>query len=485
MFENSNEKALEYIFRFSHSGKPVKDLSRAKKLLAAVGDPQNRLKFVHIAGTNGKGSTARMFDQVFIHAGLKTGSFTSPYIFEYSDRIQVNDVNISNEALERLVKKVRNAVDTLPKECGFSQFEITQAIAFLYFEEQKCDIVVLETGLGGLLDCTNVITTPLLTVITKVDLDHTAILGDTVELIAEQKAGIIKKGVPCVLSADNCDKVIKVVGRKAAEMDSHLIMPDEALLGVQKIGLEGSELIYGNCRYHTAMAGKHQVYNALSVIEGCRQLQGQLGLTDRDITAGIASAILPGRTEILSHSPLVLLDGGHNPDGIRALVGVIGGKKPCRAIIGMCRDKNLREALGVLIPHIDSFVTVDGFSDRAENAEELADLINEMGGSARSAKDRLLNEIENMKQQNADGLTVICGSLYLVSEVHELMKKEGLRIAASCPECGAPAENVKCLDCGPIVKVRCMKCGHTLTEHDDVIGSRALIKEWNEIGEKV
>ena len=173
MFEYSNEKAIEYIFGFSHSGKPVKDLSRIKMLMSAIGDPQDRLKFVHIAGTNGKGSTARMFDGVFVRAGLKTGLFTSPFIIEYADRIQVNDRNIDSEALARLAGKVHEAVSEFPEDTGFSQFEITQAIAFLYFEEQGCDIVVLETGLGGLLDCTNIITTPLLTVITKVDLDHT------------------------------------------------------------------------------------------------------------------------------------------------------------------------------------------------------------------------------------------------------------------------------------------------------------------------
>ena len=422
MHENSNNKALDYIFGFSHSGKPVKDLSRIKKLLAALGDPQDRLRFVHIAGTNGKGSAARMFDGVFRHAGLRTGLFIFFFILEYNDRIQLNDCNIPNDALARLSEIVRAAVESMPDNEGYSQFEITQAIAFLYFEKTKCDVVVLETGLGGLLDCTNVITTPLLTAIMTVDLDHTAILGDTVELIARQKAGIIKREVPCVLSANNCDAVRRVVADKAQCENAKLVIPELKEVEVQKTGLDGTDFSYRGHKLHTAMAGYHQVINALTVFEGCMLLKDELGITDEDIAAGIESAVLPGRTEILSDSPSVMLDGGHNPDGVRALAKVIAGRRPCTALIGMCRDKELTAALKELIPCVDSFVTVDGFSDRAENKAELAGLINSLGGTARSAEKPLLDEIDDMKQNNAEGLTLVCGSLYLVSAVHEAMK---------------------------------------------------------------
>lgn len=421
MFENNNTPALEYIFGFSHSGKPVKDLSRIKHLLKAVGDPQERLRFVHIAGTNGKGSTARMFDGVFTRAGLKTGLFTSPYIIEYADRIQVNDKNISSDALSRLTDRVRSAVDSLPEKDEFSQFEITQAIAFLYFEEQQCDIVVLETGLGGLLDCTNIITTPLLTVITSIGLDHTAILGDTLEQIAAQKAGIIKRGAPCVLSSDNCNAVRNVVGAKAAEMSSHLIIPDESRLEISSTDLMRTSFNYKGESYSTSMAGRHQVTNALSVIEGCSILAEELGITQSHISEGVAAATLPGRTEILSAPPLTILDGGHNPDGMHALAQVIKDKRPCHAIIGMCRDKNLRDALSELIPHVDSFITVDGFSDRAEDAHTLAELINELGGNASPSAKSLPDEIRYQRSDNPNGLTLICGSLYLTSVVHELI----------------------------------------------------------------
>ncbi|MBQ8965827.1 MAG: bifunctional folylpolyglutamate synthase/dihydrofolate synthase [Ruminococcus sp.] len=417
MFEYNNDPALAYIFGFSHSGKPVRDLGRSRVLLKALGDPQDRLRFVHIAGTNGKGSTARMFDGVFVRAGLKTGLFTSPFIMEYADRIQVNDKNIPAEDLGRLAEKVRRAVNSLPEELGFSQFEITQAIAFLYFEEQGCDIVVLETGLGGLLDCTNVITTPLLTVITKVDLDHTAILGDTIEKIARQKAGIIKEGVPCVLSAGNRRSVREIVLQKTRETGSQLVIPDDRLAEIEEVRLNKTFFTYRGGHFCTSMAGVHQVMNALSVIEGCYVLREHFDLTDEDISKGIEDAVLHGRTEVLCEKPLTILDGGHNPDGVRALARVIEGQRPCHAVIGMCKDKNLHEALRVLIPHVDSFVTVDGFSDRAENKEELAALINSLGGKAVPAEKTLAEETARLQTENPEGLTLICGSLYLVTEV--------------------------------------------------------------------
>ena len=227
MIENTKDiDELEFINSFSHSGKPVKDLSRIKALLSDLGDPQDSLKFVHIAGTNGKGSMAQMFSEVFQCAGLKTGLFTSPYIISYTDRIKINGIDIPKPALAKMAKRVKAVTDMHCDRENFSQFEITTAIAFLYFAEENCDIVVLETGLGGLLDSTNVIKTPVLTVIGSVDFDHTAILGDTLEKIAYQKAGIIKPHCPCVLSAGNDMKVIRTVREQAVKNLSQLVIPD-------------------------------------------------------------------------------------------------------------------------------------------------------------------------------------------------------------------------------------------------------------------
>ncbi|MBO5449608.1 MAG: bifunctional folylpolyglutamate synthase/dihydrofolate synthase [Ruminococcus sp.] len=429
MLEYSENKAIEYINGLSHSGKPVKDLTRIRTLLAALGDPQDRLKFVHIAGTNGKGSMAQMFSEVFTAAGFKTGLFTSPYIIKYSDRIKVNGENIPDRELSALADRVRDTVSTLPCREDFSQFEITQAIAFLYFLQEQCDIVVLETGMGGLLDCTNAVKTPILTVIGSVDYDHTAVLGNTLEEIAFQKAGIIKPGVPCVLSAGNAPEVISIVRKKAEENGSRLVIPDTELLRVISCGCFGSEFEYRGKLFRTSMGGAHQITNAMSVIEGISLINGG-GTISREKTLcseisyeeaaqAIERASIPGRIQIINRQPLTILDGAHNPDGIAALADVVShcGKEKCTAVIGMCRDKNIREAVANLIPFVESFITVDGFSERAESKEVLSEMINSIGGKALPAQHDIPQEIRNMQQNNPDGLNLICGSLFLATYV--------------------------------------------------------------------
>ena len=409
---------MEFINAFTHSGKPVKDLSRIKRLLAALGDPQNSLRFVHIAGTNGKGSTAEMFSRIFIDAGLKTGCFTSPFIIRYNDRIRVGGKDIPSSDLSRIAEKVRTAVNTLPDSADLSQFEITQAIAFLYFVQQKCDIVVLETGLGGLLDCTNVITTPLLTVITTIDLDHTAILGDTVAQIAAQKAGIIKPNVPCVLSANNPRDAVNVVTQAAEKKHSALVIPDIESVLVKRLDCFGAGFDYKGKSYTLSMGGAHQITNALSVIEGCELLKQTLALTDESITRGIAQAILPARVEILCTSPLTILDGAHNPDGLSALAKVLDGcGKRCFALIGMCRDKNIDSAVQKLIPYVDTFYTVDGFSERALDRTDLAQKIISLGGKAQPCGLPIDVQIKALQKAHPNDITLICGSLYLAAQI--------------------------------------------------------------------
>jgi len=415
---SSQNSGMEFINAFTHSGKPVKDLSRIKRLLAALGDPQNSLRFVHIAGTNGKGSTAEMFSRIFIDAGLKTGCFTSPFIIRYNDRIRVGGKDIPSSDLSRIAEKVRTAVNTLPDSADLSQFEITQAIAFLYFVQQKCDIVVLETGLGGLLDCTNVITTPLLTVITTIDLDHTAILGDTIAQIAAQKAGIIKPNVPCVLSANNPRDAVNVVTQAAEKNHSALVIPDIESVLVKRLDCFGAGFDYKGKSYTLSMGGAHQITNALSVIEGCELLKQTLALTDESITRGIAQAVLPARVEILCTSPLTILDGAHNPDGLSALAKVLDGcGKRCFALIGMCRDKNIDSAVQKLIPYVDTFYTVDGFSERALDRTDLAQKIISLGGKAQPCGLPIDVQIKALQKAHPNDITLICGSLYLAAQI--------------------------------------------------------------------
>ncbi|WP_028505797.1 folylpolyglutamate synthase/dihydrofolate synthase family protein [Ruminococcus sp. FC2018] len=425
MIENSTERSgIDFINSFSHSGKPVKDLGRISRLLDTLGRPQDSLKFVHVAGTNGKGSCCEMFNSVFMEAGLQTGCFTSPYILHYNDRIRLNGEDIDDRELSQLAARVKAAVDISPDKNDFSQFEISQAIAFLYFAKHKCDIVVLETGLGGLLDCTNVITTPVLTVITTIDLDHTAILGDTIAEIAAQKAGIIKPGVPCVLSVNNSPEAVKVVSQTAAEKNSLLIIPDTRRLTVKALDCFGSSFEYSGMNYKLSMGGEHQITNALSVIHGCGLLKDTLGLTDDNIRRGIGKAVLSARVEVLCKKPLTILDGAHNPDGLRALAKVLSDcKMKCHAIIGMCKDKNIDDAVAALISYVDEFYTVDGFSDRAIDKGELAARIAALGGEAQPCALPIDLQIKALQKVHPNDMTLICGSLYLASQVKTDIKK--------------------------------------------------------------
>ena len=436
MFEYSDNSALDYIMSFSHSGKPVKDLSRMKKLLAALGDPQDKLKFIHIAGTNGKGSMAEMFSGILKYAGVTAGVFTSPYIREYNDRIRVGRKNIEDDELREITEFVRGVVEKLPEKKDFSQFEITTAIALEHFLNRGCAVVVFETGLGGLLDCTNVVTTTVLSVIGSVDLDHTAVLGDTVEEIAYQKAGIIKPGVPCAVNGMNSPEVIKVIKDYAGKMGSPVTVTEPDKVKIMSEFIYGTKFTYKGGEFRTGMGGRYQVSNAMTVIEGARLIAGELGITEEDIRTGIMRAVLPCRTEVICKEPLTVLDGGHNPNAMKALANFIecnadipGEMGMCTAIIGMCTDKDIAESVRHLIPKtgghgasgVQRFVTVDGFSERAENKDKLALLINSLGGNAAPAKGSIEEEISRMQHQNSDGMTLICGSLFLAAEVKQLI----------------------------------------------------------------
>lgn len=413
------DKQMEFISGFSKQGGKVRDLNRIKSLLKAVGNPEKSLKFVHIAGTNGKGSMAQMFSEIFIDAGYKTGLFTSPYIIEYNDRIQINGQNISDEEIEIISNEIRPIVESLEGDTDFSQFEITQTIAFLYFAKMQCDIVVLETGVGGLLDSTNVIEAPLVSVIGSVSYDHTAVLGNTLEEIAFQKAGIIKPKCPCVLSAGNDMAVIKTIREKAMAMQSQLVIPNLYLCKAEKWDIFGCEFWYKGEKYATSMGGLHQISNAITVIEAIKYPAEKMKITLDNIKNGLKRATIPARIEVVSKNPLTILDGGHNPDGMKALAKVLETipQRPKIAIIGMLKGKNVHEATRELIGLVDKFICVDGFYPLEMPKQELKEIIESIGGKA-ELSDLPLNElIKSIQKENPKGLTLICGSLFLASKV--------------------------------------------------------------------
>lgn len=411
---------IKYISQFSRLGKRVSDLSRIGALLDAVGRPQDSLRFIHIAGTNGKGSMAQMFSEVLTCAGYRVGLFTSPYIFTFYDRIRLNNQNISESELSEILEEISPVIDSHPLRDSFSQFEVTQAAAFVWYKRKGCNVVVLEAGLGGLLDSTNIIDSSLVSVIGSVALDHTAILGSTVEEIAFQKAGIIKQGRPCVLSAGAGESIVSVFREQAQAKGAELVIPESRLCRVQRSDLTGCVFTYRGRQYRTAMTGTHQVNNAITVIEALRLIADVLPVSEENICEGIGRARLAGRVEILSEKPLTVLDGSHNPDGMKALARALeltGGRR-IRAVIGMHTDKNAHDAIAMLIPKVYEFYPVSGFSDRDYSCEELAEIISSEGGRALITDCSVTELVKHLGSEHPDDILLICGSLYLVSYIH-------------------------------------------------------------------
>lgn len=404
---------MDYINGFSKLGKPVTDLLRFVKIMRALGDPQKKLKFVHVAGTNGKGSTVRMIAGALTKAGYRTGEFTSPFIKVYNDRIRIDGVNISDMELAETVSNIKPIIGRLCAEC--SQFEITTAIAFLYFAAKKCDIVVLETGLGGLLDCTNIIEEPCVSVITSISFDHTAILGDTLEKIARQKAGIIKKERPVVLAVSQKKEVSSLIYDTAARMGSQFITPNTDRLTVEKCDHTGSRFVYKGFTYNVSMLGRHQVDNALTAIETLNVLkkQGWEKLSYVNIYDGIKSAEVPSRCQVLRRDkPFIMIDGAHNPDGMRVLSEFVRTvpKTPKIMICGMKDDKDWQASVKYISGFIDKAICVDGFAPKTVPAEKLAEAFR--SGEASDMKSSVRKAVS---MAGNDGMVLIAGSLYLAA----------------------------------------------------------------------
>lgn len=420
----SFEKAMAYINSFDRLGQPVSDLNRIEALLSLLDNPQKSLRFIHIAGTNGKGSVAQMCNDILLHAGYRVGLFTSPYITEYTDRIRCDGKNISHEMLCEIINEIKAVVDTLPYKSAFSQFEISTVIALMYFKRTRCDIVVLETGIGGLLDSTNVVENKVVTIITSISYDHTKILGNTLEKIAFQKAGIIRKHVPCILSANNAPEVVKTVSEQCDNNGSELIIPQYDKVRVFKSDIYGNEFYYGGSDYRTRLCGTHQIINAITVIEAMKIVEKSgFSVSYNDVSEGLKNAKILARAEILSKSPLVILDGAHNPAGMRSICQIVSGIKCSRhiAVIGMTKEKDAESTIKEIIPFFNDFICVDDFGKNAYNADILAKMLRGYKKNAVSIYDLKLAVSEAREMVGDNGLLLICGSLYLASEVRKFL----------------------------------------------------------------
>ncbi len=409
------EDALAYIHATLRFGSRP-GLSRIARLAAYLGDPQKKLRFVHVAGTNGKGSTCAAAAAALREAGCRTGLYISPYIEDFCERIQIDGVPIAHEELASLLE------DALPylkneKEEHPTEFELVTALAFRYFLKKKCDVVVLEVGLGGRFDATNLIPVPLVSVITSISLDHTAILGDTHAKIAFEKCGIIKPGGVTVSSPGQVPEAFDVIQKIAAERGNRLIVPDLAKVRVEKESIEGTKLTYGGLPLSIPLCGRHQIANFLTAFEAVQTL-GAHGLSVPPETAarGMAKVTFPARMERLHEKPLVLLDGAHNPAGTAALKDTVKRNlsgRPLTVIMGMLADKDYHTGIGNIAPLAAHFLAVRPQSPRALASEETA-----RAASAFCPDTSFYDSYEKaldtaLAKTPEDGVLLICGSLYL------------------------------------------------------------------------
>jgi len=411
-------EAMEFINSFTKSGGKVRDLSRAEKLLDKLGNPHRSLKFVHIAGTNGKGSVLELASRSLINAGYKTGQFTSPYMVCYEDRIRINGENISEESVAKYASEVAEAVN----DESYSQFEITMAVALLYFAAEKCDIVFLEAGIGGLFDCTNVIEAPLVSVITSISLDHTNILGKTIQEIAIQKAGIIKYGRPVVIAWNN-KSVMQIFQKECIFKDSLLIVPYEDEFEKCRTDADGGRFIYNGTKYTLKMHGRHQIINAAVAIKVIEVLSSEgFDIDDEDVQKAFAEVQVPSRVEVIKGEPDVIIDGGHNPDGISALLSALasmGIEKPV-FIFGMVNSKDVSTAASLISSYAGAVICVDGFSPDCVDREKLAELISCPQYIADSSSAVTLAKMTARKENSA---VVVCGSLYMTEQYRAMLYK--------------------------------------------------------------
>ncbi|MBR5496002.1 MAG: bifunctional folylpolyglutamate synthase/dihydrofolate synthase, partial [Oscillospiraceae bacterium] len=336
-------QALEYIHSFDKFGSKL-GLERILKLLDLMGNPQKSLKFVHIAGTNGKGSTTMMCANVLKESGYKVGTYISPFVLEFRERIQICGQMIPQTDLAQLVEQIAPLVKKLNDDGDvLTEFEIVTCIALLYFCNQKCDVVCMEVGLGGRFDATNVIENPLVSVITSISLDHTQILGDTTDKIAFEKCGIIKQNCPCVTYPCQDIDALATIMEQCQAKNSTLVMPSKNAIEILQSDLSGNRFIYDETEFKTSLLGNHQIYNAVTAIETLKQLVYKgFNITKQSLLRGIENTTFPARCEILQKSPLVILDGAHNESGIKTLTALIDdmGTK-VNVIMGILKDKEV------------------------------------------------------------------------------------------------------------------------------------------------
>ncbi|WP_058485813.1 bifunctional folylpolyglutamate synthase/dihydrofolate synthase [Defluviitalea phaphyphila] len=424
-------EVINYINKIENFGSKL-GLSRIKELLKHLGNPEKNLKVIHVAGTNGKGSVCAMLSYILVNSKYNVGVYTSPHLERYNERIKINNEEISNEDFSKLGEKIIEKA----KKCEEhpTVFECLTAMALLYFAEKNVDFVILEVGLGGRYDATNVIDNPLVSVITSISMDHMDVLGDTIEKIAYEKAGIIKKNCSTVLYFPN-NKVYNIIKDICKDLDSsfnYVSYMDVKYINQSIKGttfsIKTDKYVYNNLEI--SLIGEHQIYNTALVLLVVEVLKEKgIIISEKSIRKGLKECRWPGRMEIISKSPIILLDGAHNKEGIEALVRTFDQYFPNKEInllIGVLKDKPYELMLDKLLPYVKNIIITEPKSPRKLAVDELEKIVKKYNMSV--FKDSDIHKAFNLayKLTYKDGILCCAGSLYLIGELKNILKERGM-----------------------------------------------------------
>lgn len=423
----NREEAMSFIDNSKKFGSKL-ELGRVEKLCEILKNPQDSLKCIHIAGTNGKGSTSVFINNILLDAGFSVGLYTSPFIYEFNERIKINNASITDDELTDVMSEVRDATQKM-LDMGYehpTEFELITAAAFLYFSRKKCDYVVLEVGLGGIFDATNIIKSPILSVITSISLDHTDYLGNTLAEVAKNKCGIIKKNCPVLSYAEQAKDALDVIKSVSKEKNADLTVADNKTLKILKCDLSGNEFVYGGEEYKTSLVGKYQILNAITAINAAEILKKTgLDISADNIKCGIKVSKWPARFEILKQSPTIIADGSHNSDGMNAFVEtareILKGKKTI-CVFGMLKDKDYDFCLKKLSEITDTVIVTEVKSPRREtvdNLEKTAQKYIKNVFSKKENEDAVRLALEMVKETD---VIIALGSLYMMNDIKNSIK---------------------------------------------------------------
>ena len=421
------DKTLEWLDEVALVGSKL-GLSRTCELLELMGNPQNKLKFIHVAGTNGKGSVCACLSEVLSQAGYKTGMYTSPHLMRINERFKIDGKDIDDREFAALITKVRDITESMSERA--SQFEVLTAAAFEYFYKEGCDIVILETGLGGRLDSTNVINAPEVTLITTIEMDHMAELGDTIEKIALEKAGIIKRGTKVVVDGRNTS-VMHVFEKACKEQGCKLIISEIEKIENLRVSLEQSKFDYKDIKnIDLSLTGLYQPGNAILAVEGIKILiEKGFKISDEDIKAALKKVHWQARFEIMDKEPYFIIDGSHNPAGVSETVKSIKAyfpDKKIRFIIGILSDKNIDEILTDIKPLAKEVAVITPPSSRACKAEDMIKLVEEKISVSNRAFESIKEAVDYMLDSaKKDDIICAMGSLYSVGELKKAFYERG------------------------------------------------------------